>query len=125
MVHMENNYEHSRLSVGHEGLFGSKISQEELIDIISRYPATLWLDLFSKIEGFLIIPRGKDFNAQKFLVDNLFCPSALERTQRKANAGDVVLISGKGTDPYIMETNGKKTPWDDATVVREELEKVL
>lgn len=36
----------------------------------------------------------------------------------------IVIISGKGTDPYIMESHGKKTPWDDATVVREELEKV-
>ncbi len=32
-----------------------------------------------------------------------------------------VLITGKGTDPYIMGANGAKTPWDDATVVREEL----
>ncbi len=32
-----------------------------------------------------------------------------------------VLITGKGTDPYIMGPNGSKTPWDDATVVREEL----
>lgn len=38
---------------------------------------------------------------------------------------DVVVITGKGTDPYIMEANGKKTPWDDATVAREELKKVL
>lgn len=35
-----------------------------------------------------------------------------------------VLITGKGTDPYIMEANGKKIPWDDATVVREELLKI-
>jgi hypothetical protein len=35
------------------------------------------------------------------------------------------MITGKGTDPYIMEANGKKTEWDDATVVREELEKIL
>lgn len=34
-----------------------------------------------------------------------------------------VLITGKGTDPYIMEAGGKKTPWDDASVVREELQK--
>jgi UDP-N-acetylmuramoyl-L-alanyl-D-glutamate--2,6-diaminopimelate ligase len=33
-----------------------------------------------------------------------------------------VLITGKGTDPYIMEARGKKTPWDDARVVREELQ---
>ena len=39
----------------------------------------------------------------------------------QAQQGYVVLISGKGTDPYIMEALGKKTPWDDASVVREEL----
>lgn len=42
----------------------------------------------------------------------------------QAQSGDVVLITGKGTDPYIMEAGGKKTPWDDAAVVREELEKL-
>ena len=36
-----------------------------------------------------------------------------------------VLITGKGTDPYIMEANNKKTPWDDASVAREELGKIL
>lgn len=41
-----------------------------------------------------------------------------------ARSGDAVLISGKGTDPYIMEANGSKTPWSDAQVVREELEKL-
>jgi UDP-N-acetylmuramyl tripeptide synthase len=35
-----------------------------------------------------------------------------------------VLITGKGTDPYIMEARGKKTPWSDADVVREELQKL-
>lgn len=39
--------------------------------------------------------------------------------------GVVVLISGKGTDPYIMGPNGSKTPWDDASVVRQELSKIL
>jgi UDP-N-acetylmuramoyl-L-alanyl-D-glutamate--2,6-diaminopimelate ligase len=43
---------------------------------------------------------------------------------KSAKSGDSVLITGKGTDPYIMEANGKKTPWNDAQVVREELEKL-
>lgn len=38
-----------------------------------------------------------------------------------ARTGDVVLVSGKGTDPYLMEANGVRTPWNDAQVVREEL----
>lgn len=37
----------------------------------------------------------------------------------------VVLISGKGTDPYIMEAGGKKTPWSDEQVAREELQAFL
>ena len=42
----------------------------------------------------------------------------------RAKAGDAVLITGKGTDPYIMEANDTKTPWSDAQVVREELRKL-
>lgn len=41
-----------------------------------------------------------------------------------ARPGDAVLVTGKGTDPYIMEANDTKTPWSDAQVVREELEKL-
>jgi UDP-N-acetylmuramoyl-L-alanyl-D-glutamate--2,6-diaminopimelate ligase len=41
-----------------------------------------------------------------------------------AQEGDAVLITGKGTDPYIMRANGTKEPWSDAQVAREELEKL-
>jgi UDP-N-acetylmuramoyl-L-alanyl-D-glutamate--2,6-diaminopimelate ligase len=41
-----------------------------------------------------------------------------------AGKGDTVLITGKGTDPYIMGPNGTKEVWDDAKVAREELEKL-
>lgn len=44
---------------------------------------------------------------------------------RRAHTGDAIIITGKGTDPYIMGANGLKTPWDDASVAREELEKFL
>jgi UDP-N-acetylmuramoyl-L-alanyl-D-glutamate--2,6-diaminopimelate ligase len=44
---------------------------------------------------------------------------------KRAQTGDAVIITGKGTDPFIMEANGKKTPWDDATVAREELQKIF
>jgi UDP-N-acetylmuramoyl-L-alanyl-D-glutamate--2,6-diaminopimelate ligase len=42
-----------------------------------------------------------------------------------ASTGDVVLISGKGTDPFIMGKKGSKIPWGDAQVVREELKRLL
>lgn len=35
-----------------------------------------------------------------------------------------VLITGKGTDPYIMGPNGTKIEWDDAAVTREELNRL-
>ncbi len=43
------------------------------------------------------------------------------KTTRDNRNKVAVLITGKGTDPYIMEAKGKKTSWDDATVAREEL----
>ena len=39
--------------------------------------------------------------------------------------GDVVLISGKGTDPYIMRADGAREEWSDAAVAREELALIL
>lgn len=50
---------------------------------------------------------------------------AIRTAISEAKTGDAVLITGKGTDPYIMEANGKKTPWSDSEAAREELEKVL
>ncbi|MEK7091738.1 MAG: UDP-N-acetylmuramyl-tripeptide synthetase [Patescibacteria group bacterium] len=42
-----------------------------------------------------------------------------------ATKGSVVIISGKGTDPWLMGPHGSKIAWDDAEVTREELVKVL
>lgn len=50
---------------------------------------------------------------------------AIREALSTARTGDAVIITGKGTDPYIMEANGKKTPWDDAAVGREELHTLL
>lgn len=51
--------------------------------------------------------------------------SAIAKAVSYARLGNVVIISGKGTDPYIMEAAGKKTPWSDVEVAREELEKMF
>lgn len=50
---------------------------------------------------------------------------AIKEALSRARRGDVVLITGKGTDPYIMEANGTKTPWNDRAVTVEELTKLL
>jgi len=46
---------------------------------------------------------------------------AIRKALTLAKENDIVLITGKGTDPYIMEANNKKTLWDDRDVVKEEL----
>lgn len=48
--------------------------------------------------------------------------STTEDGQKKESI--TVLITGKGTDPYIMGPNGSKEPWNDAEVAREELKKL-
>ncbi|MDB5195166.1 MAG: UDP-N-acetylmuramyl-tripeptide synthetase [Parcubacteria group bacterium] len=50
--------------------------------------------------------------------------AAIAAALKKASKGDVVLVSGKGTDPYIMRAHGKKEIWSDSEVVREELERL-
>lgn len=50
---------------------------------------------------------------------------AISEALREAREGDVVLITGKGTDPYIMGPRGAKKEWSDRRVAQEELEKLL
>lgn len=50
---------------------------------------------------------------------------AVRRALAEARPGDVVLVSGKGTDPFIMGAAGAKEPWSDAAVVREELVRLV
>lgn len=50
---------------------------------------------------------------------------AIKSALEMARAGDAVLITGKGTDPYIMEASGKKTPWSDAKITEEILKELF
>lgn len=45
----------------------------------------------------------------------------LAKTMGESSA---VIVTGKGTDPYIMGPKGTKTQWDDAMVAREELKNI-
>ena len=50
--------------------------------------------------------------------------TAIRTALEKSVDGGYVIISGKGTDPYIMGPNNTKQPWSDAAVVAEELVKL-
>jgi UDP-N-acetylmuramoyl-L-alanyl-D-glutamate--2,6-diaminopimelate ligase len=49
---------------------------------------------------------------------------AIREALKEAKEGDAVLITGKGTDPYIMLAYGAKEPWGDKKVAEEELIKL-
>lgn len=71
-------------------------------------PAQIVLDMakaFTKKEPRIIMDRRE----------------AIRTAVSLARPGDAVLITGKGTDPYIMGPNNTKIPWSDAEVAREEL----
>lgn len=50
--------------------------------------------------------------------------AAIRESLKAAHEGDVVLLTGKGTDPYILGPNGTKEPWSERAVVEEELAKM-
>ncbi len=49
---------------------------------------------------------------------------AIHRALDLAGEGDLVLISGKGAEQLMM-IGGKKIPWDDRKIVREEMKKIF
>jgi UDP-N-acetylmuramyl tripeptide synthase len=49
---------------------------------------------------------------------------AIAKALTLAEKDDLVLITGKGAEQYICLANGKKIPWDDRRIVREELSKI-
>lgn len=67
-------------------------------------------------------------NAGKELGQNLFKIAdrreAILKALSLAKEGDLVLITGKGAEQYICLADGKKIPWDDRRIVREELSRL-
>ncbi|MBU1119501.1 UDP-N-acetylmuramoyl-L-alanyl-D-glutamate--2,6-diaminopimelate ligase [Patescibacteria group bacterium] len=68
-------------------------------------------------------------DAGKVLGENCF--EVLERKEgikkalSEARSGDVVLITGKGSEQCIVSEGGKKIPWDDRKVARELLHEII
>ena len=59
---------------------------------------------------------GKTLNQDLFkIIDRA---EAISRAVSLAQAGDLVLISGKGAEQYICTAHGEKIPWDDREVAR-------
>ena len=71
---MENNYDHLTISLGYKNVFGTELTQKDLITIISKYPLSSWLDVFAKMEGFLLVTRDDVPDPQEYLAQTFFLP---------------------------------------------------
>lgn len=65
------------------------------------------------------VARGKKDNIDLFRI--LDRGDAIDFAVRSAHAGDLVLITGKGSEPVMAVANGKKIPWDDRNAARSAL----
>ncbi len=96
-----------------------KIAGQNCVEIIltnedpyDENPMQIMKDIASGIESpfkYKIIPERKD---------------AIREALKIAQKNDVVLITGKGTDPWIMGPEGSKIEWDDKEIVKQELKSV-
>jgi UDP-N-acetylmuramoyl-L-alanyl-D-glutamate--2,6-diaminopimelate ligase len=66
------------------------------------------------------VAKGTNGKARKILDRR----EAIKEALKLAKEGDIVVITGKGAEPSIVE-KGKKIPWDDRKVVKEEFEKLF
>jgi len=66
------------------------------------------------------IVRGIKRTPYRIIMDRRL---AIRAALHEAKDDEVVIITGKGTDPFIMGPRGSRISWDDATVGREELAK--
>jgi len=66
------------------------------------------------------VAKGVGGKAQKILDRR----KAIKESLKQARKQDLVIITGKGCEPWICMEKGRKIPWDDRKVVKEEFKKI-
>ncbi len=79
-------------------------------------------DPYNEDPNVIIQQLMRDMNREPEVI--LDRRAAIRHALELAGPGDVVLITGKGTDPTIQGPRGTNIPWSDAEVAREELRKM-
>jgi len=67
--------------------------------------------------------HGKIDGENLFVIEDR--QEAIERAMKIAKPGDLVVMTGKGCEPWICIQNGEKIPWDEAQVAREAIRSAL
>ena len=103
-----------------------KWKRKEMAEIADRYCEEIILtdeDPYDDDPREIVEDMAKYFSIKKpeIIMDRR---EAIKSAFLKAKKNDVVIITGKGTDPYIMRKNGEKEKWSDKEVAKEELRKL-
>ena len=69
------------------------------------------------------IPDTK-YKIQDTIYEILDRREAINKALSLAKKDDIVIITGKGCEPWMCVAHGKKIPWDDRKIVKEEFEKI-
>ncbi len=113
--------------LGNTGGGRDKWKREEMANIAEKYCSNIILtneDPYDDDPCEIVEDMKKEITetACEIIMDRR---EAIARAFSLAQEGDAVLITGKGTDPYIITKNYTKIPWNDAQVAREELQKII
>lgn len=78
-------------------------------------------EIINDLAGGLFQALKHSAQSAKKIVDRR---TAIHEALHAAIPGDVIIITGKGAEPWIAGPGGTKIPWDDRAVVREELQQL-
>jgi UDP-N-acetylmuramoyl-L-alanyl-D-glutamate--2,6-diaminopimelate ligase len=67
------------------------------------------------------VASGAEGRAKKILDRK----EAIKKAIDSARGGDTIIVTGKGSEPWMCVKRGKKIPWDDREIVKEEIKNIL
>ena len=103
------------------GKIASEFCQEIILtneDPYDEKPEVIIEDIFGGIAG---IRSPGILGSNPGVLEIIDRKEAIKKAISDAKTGDVVVITGKGAEPWIMGPGGTKTPWDDREIAREAL----
>ncbi len=97
----------------------------ELSDIVLVTDVNCYDEDPKEIAEMLAIgSRKADKKDNKDLFIEIDREKAIKLAIKMAKKGDIVVITGKGTEPCIVQANGKELLWDDREVTRKILKMI-
>lgn len=109
------------------GKLASEYCQEVIVtneDPYDENPGQIIEEIYKgAVEEIRVNPRSyphKSASIQKILNRR----QAIKKALILAKLGDTIIITGKGCEPWMCIEKGKKIPWDDRGIIREEFKKI-